>query len=754
MGAGQVKARGLTHLVSLFLLLTLAWSAAHPEPTQAAYGSFALEAGSSQLRLQADYAYDAAISADGDYLAYTGSIASQQGVFRTNLLTGEVQLVALGADTGVPSISADGRYVSFTTDENPLTGETAGECSSVYVRDMNKNVESSEGNRTEDPGAYILVSAKNGSTESLTYTQPATAEHPCGAAAAYREAISGDGREVAFTVLSESDLTGKPTPPDQVAVRFLDTEKTELVSATRASLVGSGEPQPVPGGAVLAGPSTTARQLINGVPTSASTAAISADGSTVAWMGINVQEQTDLSTAPPAPPKGGYTDEFAEPLWRQILTNSHTPTRSVLAGGDASAPECPPSCPGGLDLLWNKGENTTTTLGPILGSFLSSQGFAATGTSADPLDVVTPQLSADGLTVALLSTQPTFGEDPVYPNSEAPPPTANAFVVNMAPGLSRAQSLTRLTAWASLNLKDIALAGSMEEITISPDGTHVAFVTARVAFPLAPPALVTPPLSQASDGQVYVANLPAGTMEFISQGYEGQPANGGTLDVSLNDDGSKVALASTATNLTYGTADEGATVFVANEVSSPSGIGQQSVSPLPDNPGSSPDWSISATTSRGPSGSLLLYVSVPSAGSLSASASANVPTTVTNSPNRRDHSKSRSSSSEQRLKGHDAARHRTHSVVVLKQLAQIKGTAKAGEVLTLRLIPATRYRALLTRPGGVYANIQISFTAAGHPRLSQKLAATFQAPAPRRHAKDSSRRSRTKRPKTKSGKPR
>jgi hypothetical protein len=720
---------------ALLALAALACGAVLTGSAMAAYEPFALVAGSPALRLQADYAYDAAISANGEYVAYTGSIASRPGVYRTNLVTHEVQIVALGADTGVPSISANGQYVSFTTDENPLTGEPAGECSSVYVRDMSKRVEASAGTYTAQAGAYTLVSAKNASTESLTYAKPTTAGQPCGAAAAYRVAISGDGREVAFTVLSESDLVGPQTPPDQVAVRFLDTQQTELASATRASLESAGEPQPVADGAALAGPSTKTSSLFARVPTSASTAAISADGSTVAWMGIDVQEQTDLTTPPPAPSTGAYADEYAEPLWRRIVVGARTPARDVLAGGDASAPECPPSCAGGLDLLFNQGvEVTSPLLGPILGSFLAPQGFTATGTGADPLDVVTPQLSADGLTVALLSTQPTYGEDPTYPNGEAPPPTANAFVVNMTPGLSRAQAITRLTAWASLNLKDVALAGPIEEIAISPDGTQVAFITARVAFPLAPPALITPPLSQAVNGQVYAADLPAGTLEYISQGYEGEPANGGALDVSLDGDGDTIALASTATNLAYGTVDEGTSVFVTHAIGSPPGVGRQSVSPPPGDPDPSPLWSISATASHGANGSLLLYVSVPGGGSLAASASASVPTTVASAKRT-----GKSGASKQRRRtGHGARQSAARATIAVRRVAQTKRNAKAAEVLELRLTPAARYRSLFTQPGGLYANITLTFTAAGHARLTQQLSASFRASAPKRGTKRAS----------------
>lgn len=728
----------------LLLLAALACQAMWAGPAEAGYEPFTLVAGSPSLRLQADYAYDAAVSANGEYVVYTGSIASQPGIYRTNLVTHEVQLVARGADAGAPSISANGQYVSFTTDESPLTGEPAGECSSVYVRDMSKRVEASAGKYSEEAGAYTLASAKSASGESLTYAAPATAGQACGAASAYRVAISGDGREVAFTVISESDLAGPQTPPDQIAVRFLDTQRTELVSATRTSLEGSGESQPVPGGAALAGPSTKASALFARVPVSASTAAISGDGNAVAWMGINVQAQTDLATAPPAPSTGGYVDEYTEPLWRSIDAGSRSPARSVLAGDDASAPECPPRCPGGLDLLFNEGvEVTSPLLGPILGSYLAPQGFAATGTGADPLDVVTPQLSANGLAVALLSTQPTYGEDPVYPNGEAPPPTANAFVVNMTPGLPRAQAITRLTAWASLNLKDLALAGPIEEIAISPDGTRVAFITARVAFPLAPPALITPPLSQAVSGQVYVASLAAGTLEYISQGYEGQPANGGALDVSLDEDGGTIALASTATNLAYGTVDEGSSVFVTHAIDSPPGSGQQSVSPAPADPDPSPQWSISATTARGAKGSLLLYVSVPGAGTLQASASAVVPTTTKTSTRSSKRSHGGSAKTQRRLTRADVARGEPRATIAVRQVASIKRNAKTAEILELRLTPAARYRSLLAGPGGLYATVTVTFAAAGHARLHEQLGGVFQAPAPKRHAKGNSSHTRT-----------
>ena len=169
---------------------------------------------------------------------------------------GELELVAAGEHTGAPSISGEGRYVSFTTDDEPASGHAIGGCSSVYVRDMDQPLDT--------PGAFTLASARNGSDESLTYQPPPPGQNRfCGSATAARVALSADGRKVAFTVLSPSNLSGSctsegqppvitcPTPPNQVVVRDLDAHITTLASVTRASL---GEtPQPVPGGGALSG---------------------------------------------------------------------------------------------------------------------------------------------------------------------------------------------------------------------------------------------------------------------------------------------------------------------------------------------------------------------------------------------------------------------------------------------------------------------------------------------------------------------
>jgi hypothetical protein len=731
-------------------------------PAQALFTAPVLVSANPALQLQADYAYDPAISADGRYVAFTGSVASQSGVWRKDLESGELELVAAGEHTGAPSISADGRYVSFTTDQQPATGREEAEsdgCSSVYVRDMQEPIDA--------PGAFTLASAGDSSTASLTYEPPPTGGRAaCGSAAAARVALSANGQEIAFTVLSPSDLTGActgtppaltcPTPPNQVAVRNLQTHTTTLASVTRASL--GGTPTPVSGGAALSATTYGEASLSGGRPaalaTSASTAALSADGNAVAWMGVNIAEQAQVDQ--PLPTEG-HVDGYAEPLWRSLSAGRAAPTRRVLAGDDPSAPECPPACAGGLDLDWDTqaiGAQEYNGDAPEYGSFTSQAGNTtgfSNGGFGDLLDAVTPQLSADGMTVALLSTQPNYGQDPEFGQFDrTKPPPANAFVVNMTPGLTRAQAITRLTEWSSLNFSDSALAGNVDSVALSPDGTRLAFTTARIAFSLAPPALVSPPLSAAAASQLYEVNLQAGTLQLVTKGYEGQPANDSVVAAALSEDGQRLALASAASNLVYGVVNEGSDVYATEEIDSPLVHGEQSFSALPPGPAAEIPWQISASTAGSPDGSLLVYVSAPGAGT--ASASARLVTATSGSgtaPGHRRHAAPKPDKARRALVGRGkalTARAARSSKAHAKQggkgsshqHAKDKPAAQAGPliartsamasgpgVLELHLIPAARYDSLLRGKNGLYATVTVTFTAPGHLRLQLTLHTSF-----------------------------
>ena len=740
--ATPTVARHLAAILALAAAL-LCWGTCERAAAAATFTPFELATGEPAHGLQAEYAYEPAVSADGTYVAFTGVVASKPGIYRKNLATGELATVALGAGTGAPSISADGQYVSFTTSDDPLTGEpTADGCTEVYRRDMNQ--------QDNSPAAYALASALDGpGEETLTYA--GSGKEDCsggGAASAGRVALSADGSELAFTVIGSSNLTAAPTeppgatptPPEQIAVRNFETDTTTLVSVTLSSL--GGAPQPVPGGATLSG-----SPFLEGVPRKgeggnielgedASTAAISADGSTVAWMGIDIAAQAPVRNLPHVEE---YLDSYAEPLWRRIGEGPAAPTRRILAGDDPSAPSCPPACSGGLDLQWGEEFLETTNYkgaGPAYGSYISNaeQGFKS-------VYAVTPQLSANGMEVAILSTQPDYEHLPDLAGQKdlkGKPPTANAFVVDMASGLTRAQAITRLTEWASPDFSNPELDGAIGQLAISGDGSRVALTTERVVFPLAPPALVTPPVNQAQTPQLYEANLQAGTLALVSQGYNGEPANfeedrGGVSAAALSEDGKVLALASGSSNLAFGAVNEGSDVFVTEELDPPAIAGVQSITPLPPGPAGEAQWSISATA-RGADGALLIDVSVPGAGRLAASARASVPSTAAAS--------SRVGKGAKRPRAKHAAPVRTRAaaakaraltVIATRQVASAASTATGGGLVQLRLTPSSRYRSLVDGRG-LYATITVTFAAPGHPVLTQTLQASFPRPTGARRA--------------------
>jgi hypothetical protein len=672
----------------------------------------------------AEDAYSPAISADGQYVAFVGTVNGVSGVYRKHLVPGAALELVAGSnsqdqelnapDAGSPSISANGRYVSFTTsarldpqDDQP--GDTGG-CTSVYVRDMSK--------QPGEAGAYILASALNGTTAGIAYADGDTPGCPGGGSvSADRVALSENGQEVAFTVAGESDLTtGRSTeittPPAQVAVRDIETDTTTLVSQTMSSL--GVIPEAVPGGAALT-PTRYNRLVLEsgqGRRLSGSTAAISADGSTVAWMGIDSSEQ--------APAGGG-----AEPLWRRIADGPDVPTRRVTGGYD---PQC--GCEGPLNIGFNPGGDELDVIGTYASQNVLDEDplLGAAGS----LEAVTPQLSANGQEVAILSNRPRTGEMSRALEEEINIPVANAFVVNMEEGFTRTQALTQITAWASDNFRDEA---QIENLAISPSGTRVAFTTRRSSFPLVPPALITPALPGDTAPNLYVADLAAGTLSLVSYGYEGEPANGTVASPSFSGDGDTLAFASSATNLVYGVDNKGnsegepASVFVVSQVTSPAVAGVQTIGPAPANPLARQPWELLASTAPGPHGTVLVYVSVPGAGTLKASARSAVPVTVTVTA--KGKGKGRKGKGTRREK---------RTILAARTVAGARASAGGVGVIELRLTSASAYRALVAGHDGLYATIALSFAAKGRPTLTKELQATFHG-TPAKPAKSAKRAS-------------
>lgn len=613
---------------------------------------------------QAREASEPVLSADGHYMALRAAMdGGRLGVFRIDLETGEVTRVETGVapeesqkaepltTAKAPSISADGRYVSFTT-MAPLDPALDPEPSSedVYVADM-----------ADSPPTYELASAAAETGEAM----------PAPSVAAPRVALSADGSKVAFVSGGE------------VYLRDLLTRETTLVSVARDPLTGAMEPGvPVPDGAV-----------VPNLPQSIG-AALSADGTTVAWLGTNLPVQVPLladekAKITAADQPGGRP--YDEPLWRRVADGPLAPTRRIVGGGDPLAPACPgesgtlaePACRGPFPAL-DEGNEPDTNRAAI--------GWLGRNERIDGI----PQLSADGRTVALIGS---------------PTEAANLFLVDMTPGLSRVQAMHQLTAQVPVRpgfegpLVDlenyVPLNGHIYDTAISDDADHIAFATARQRFPLAPPNLATPPPVQLGLVELYDLDLGNGAIRRVTHGLSGEsePSLGGELSAqggngagspSFGAGSRLLGFSSLASNLVAGDGNEASDAFVVEDLP---GSRAATISV--------PGGSKSAGTKRRslvvsafsmPNGKVKVVAVTPSKGSLAVRAEAPLG--------------SRS-----------------------KPRAVAKGTAKARTTRPVKLILGLppRLRHLARSGEGLYAEAAVAFYRAGGKAIRRKLQVRFHA---------------------------
>jgi hypothetical protein len=753
-------------LASLALLVTAAPARADVFGPIELASSGVIEGGIAGAQ-QALYAHDPAISADGRYVAFDGYLGGFTGVWRRDLGTGEVQPVAVGrvlpgseeceephapCDAELPSISADGRYVSFTTTAPLEPSEDKNNAPDVYVRDMSiaasaHEIESPAPKPCEESPepracAFTIASALNGQAEGLAYVEAPTS---IGAVASGRTAISADGREVAFVTTAVSNLAGPNTPADQVAVRDLATRVTRLVSVEIDPATGLPKVPDTPvsateGSTVFGAVDTGGKALF---PFSASRAyelpgalgaSISADGTTVAWMGRAVYKQARMLP-------GEQVASYIEPLWRRIADGPQAPTRRVTGGSEPESAVCTAS--GESKLPAGVPEQQAD---PCHGPFAPPPESGASGVyDAGRLNAI-PQLSADGHTVAFLATAQlvSLGQDFGLAAGE----NADLYLVDMRTSATRREALRPLTQLASS-----AFAGNapIVDFAISADGKQVALSTQRTQFPLGSPAYVSQPMAAPGMAELFEVDLENNTLTRVTRGYEGSAserphteqqsgerrykrASDGALSPSFSADGSLLAFASTASNLVYGdgntppvepvvgAADGGDVFSVRRQIYTPTPV-EGSVSPAPAAPLLSPEWRLGVTERSLPDGRVLLYVTVPGAGRLSAVADSALPAAAA-------------------ARGRRARARRARRRVAMRALAAASVTATpsaAGlQQLTLALPP--RYRAFALRRGGLTATATVTFTAPGEPRLTESIAVSFASHArPARRAGHGSR---------------
>jgi hypothetical protein len=429
-------------------------------------------------------------------------------------------------------------------------------------------------------------------------------------------------------------------------------------------------------------------------------------------MGDDIAEQTRTL------PAETLLAPYSEPLWRRVADGPGAPIRRITGGGDPANPACAASHEAVLP-------SSPSLADPCQGPFSSSQEGRTAGIFAGNIGDDVPRLSADGYSVVFLANSPLASIGQVFGGEE---PQSDLYLADMHEPLTRVQALRSLTELASADQQDLSENGPIEDLAISPDGMHVAFATKRTQFPLGSPAYVSAPASVAGMLELFEVDLENDTLTRVTQGFEGGASEhphearapgedpytkfaDGALSPSLSDDGALTAFSSTASNLVFGDGNtppassgrfDGSDAFlVARKIFTPMPT-PQAISSAPDGPVLRPSWRLGVTARSRADGSVLLYVSVPGAGTVKAGAQSSVRVRT-------------------RRRGHVSTSYATRSVASAKKSSQ----AGAGALLTLTLKLAPRYRALAGKRPGLAGAVNVTFTGAHRPALRQTVRVSF-----------------------------
>ncbi len=623
-------------LVPLFALLLAAPAAHAYVPPGATIASASLT-----LREQGDDSSGAPdISADGRYVVFRTTARNlfppeikdppgkhyRGGVFRRDLTTGALELVALGdlradADDALlmrgadsPSVSADGRYVVFSTAE-PLLPADTNASTDVYVRDM-------------ATGGNELVSALDGTDTPFPYGERGGSE------VTVAVALSGDGRRVVFRTV-DGEAAGMA--PFQVFVRDLDAHRTRLVTHVR------GEPLTPVGGAL-------------------GQAGISADGSTVVWTGRNAGQQAT------SVPNESIDPQAFHYLWQR----EGEATRRITGATDPDDAACAEYVP------------SDTLNGPCYGPLADTESTGIVGQL--------PALSADGRRVAFLTAAP--------PRPRVPGMGFDLFVTDMRPGVTRKAGTVEITRDDSVD----QLAGaSLYGVALSPDGRWAAFVTSRVRFPSL--TLTSRVRSVFGTDDLYLVDLETRTIERAARGADGSDVNGAVAaQLSVSNDGRRVAFGSGADNLFFGDANQRTDVFVVDRLDAappPAPFDEPPVeapAEVFDPPPATTARRLAVSVRRAPAYGVRLQVKAPVKGKLRVEVRGRVP------------------DADGRPRG--AAKLLASKSVTVKKTGQLRVDLKLGK----------RYRSALRRAGKIQARATATLTpTSGGSAYERALTVRFQA---------------------------
>jgi Tol biopolymer transport system component len=495
------------------------------------------------------------ISAGGRYVAFvssatnlvTGDTNGKLDVFLRDLLTGTTTRASVGSggiqsdsNSSNPTVSADGRYVAFTTvASNVFAGDTNG-VSDVLVRDV-----------------------QTGTT--IAATTPAAGALAAGNGVSDYPSISADGRYVAFYSSSTNLVAGDTNGANDAFLRDLQTGVT-----TRVSLDGSGNqgnnssynPSVSADGRYVAFYSLASnlvpgdtnssydvfvRDLQNGTTTRVSLDSSGNQGNNYSFnpsISANGRFVAFYSNASNLVPNdtNGSSDVFVRDLQSGTTTRVSLDSNGNQGNGVSSFPSIsadgryvafssgatnlvPGDTNGKTDVFVRDLQTGTTTRVSV-----DSNGNQGNNGSQ------TPSMSADGRYVAFFSDASNLV--PGDTNG-----ATDVFVRDLQTGTT-----TRVTLDSSGNQAD----GGSDLASISAHGRYVTFRSFATN-------LVAGDTNGSSD--VFVRDLQNGTTARLSLDSNGNQGNGASSGASISADGGYITFVSSASNLVAGDGNSTQDIF-------------------------------------------------------------------------------------------------------------------------------------------------------------------------------------------------